>query len=80
MSNTIQDAHANPAKPDAPPRLMAIVLTKVRVIHQGHMAYHAPVGSVIGIRMLPEVTTFNAGPDTKLILAGTLKVGDIVEV
>lgn len=79
MSTTIQDAHANPAKPDAPPKPMAIVLTKVRVVHQGQMTFHVPAGSVIGIRVLPEVTTFNAGPDTKLIPAGNLKVGDVVE-
>jgi hypothetical protein len=27
---------------------------------------------------LPAKTTFNAGPDTKLVPAGTLKVGDLV--
>lgn len=79
MSNTIQDAHANPAKPDAPVQLMAVVLTKVRVVRQGQMTYHATAGSVIDIRPLPERTTFNAGADTRLIPAGTLKIGDIVE-
>lgn len=79
MSNTIQDAHANPAKPDDPPEPMAIVLTKVRVIRQGMMTFHVPVGSVIGIRVLPKMTTFDPGADAKLIPAGNYKVGDIVE-
>lgn len=78
MSTTISDAHANPAKPDEAPRSMAIVLTKIRVIRQGEMEYHVPAGSVIGIRVLPVVTTFNPGNDAKLISAGDLKVGDIV--
>lgn len=76
---TIEEVHANPAKPDAPPQMMAIVLTRKRVLHQGQMEFHVPVGSVIGLRMLPEITTFNPGSDAKLVPAGTLKVGDIVE-
>lgn len=75
---TIEQTHANPAKPDAPPKPMAIVLTKVRVIRQGEMTYHIPVGSVVGIKVLPAVTTFNPGADAKLIDAGTLKVGDVI--
>ena len=67
------------AKPDAPAQPMAIVLTKARVVRQGIMTYHVPVGSVIGIRTLPEITTFSPGPDAKLIPAGSYKVGDIVE-
>lgn len=68
-----------PATPDAPPKMTAIVLTKKRVVHQGGMEFHVPAGSVVGLRMLPEVTTFNPGPDAKLVPAGTLKIGDIVE-
>jgi hypothetical protein len=79
MSSTIEQAHANPAKPDAPPQPMAIVLTKVRVVRQGGMTYHVPVGSVISILSLPKVTTFNPGADAKLVPAGSYKVGDIVE-
>lgn len=78
MSNTISEAHANPAAPDAPPKPMAIVLTKVRVVRQGEMTYHVPAGSVVGIKVLPIVTTFNPGADAKLIDAGTLKIGDVV--
>lgn len=80
MSATISQAHANPAAPDAPAQPMAIVLTKVRVVRQGEMAYHVPVGTVIGIRTLPGTTTFNPGSDAKLIPAGSYKVGDVVEV
>lgn len=77
--STIEDVHATPAKPDSPPAPVAIVLTKVRVVHQGMMTYHVPVGSVIGIRVLPSVTTFDPGADAKLIPAGNYKVGDVVE-
>lgn len=78
MSNTIEDAHANPASPDQPPAEMAIVLTRTRVIHHGTMIYHVPPGSVIGLRVLPAITTFDPGADAKLIPAGSWKVGDIV--
>lgn len=81
MSQTVSHpALANPAKPDEPPKSMAIVLTKKRVIRQGGFEYHVPPGSVIGTRTLPPVTTFNPGNDAKLIEAGDHKPGDVVEV
>lgn len=73
------DPHANPAKPDEPPIRTAIVLTRARVVSAGGFTYHVPPGSVIGIRMLPKVTTFNPGADAKLIPAGPFQVGDVVE-
>jgi hypothetical protein len=55
-----------------------VVLTKERVVRQSGAEYHIPAGTVIDIRTLPVVTTYNAGPDTKLMPAGTLKIGDVV--
>ena len=69
----------NPTPPDPPPKLMAVVLTKKRIVRQGMIEYHVPAGSVIHTRMLPHSTTFNAGSDTRLIEAGSLKAGDFVE-
>lgn len=80
MSQTVSHpALANPAKSDPPPEKMAIVLTKKRVIQQGGLEYHVPVGSVIGTRVLPATTTFNPGNDAKLIPAKDYKPGDVVE-
>lgn len=80
MSQTASHpALAHPAKPDEPPKPMAIVLTKKRVIRQGGFEYHVPPGSVIGTKVLPAITTFNPGGDAKLIPAGTYKPGDMVE-
>ena len=69
---------ASPTAPDAPPKMMAVVLTKVRIVRQGAFEYHQPVGSVIALKMLPPSTTFNAGADAKLIDGTGLKPGDIV--
>ena len=79
MSQTISHpALANPAEPDAPPQLMAVVLTKVRKVRLSGEVKELPIGSVIAIKMLPAITTYNAGADTKLIPAGNYKAGDVV--
>lgn len=78
MSESVHAALANPAKPDAAPRPMAVVLIKKRVVRQGGMEYHVQSGSVIGMRTLPAIHTFDPGRDAKVIPAGTHKVGDVV--
>lgn len=78
MSETVHAALANPTKPDAPPQPMAIVLTKKRVVRQGGMEYHVQSGSVIGMRTLPAIHTFDPGKDAKVIPAGQHKAGDVV--
>jgi hypothetical protein len=78
MSNTTEQAHANPAKPDEPPFARAVVLTKARTVRQGRASFPWPVGAVIQITSpLPPSTTFTPPWDCKLIPAGELKVGDI---
>lgn len=42
--------------------------------------YHIPVGTVVEIRVLPAVTTYSGGPDTKLVPAGDLKIGDVISI
>lgn len=64
------------ATPDARPRMMAVVLIRPRVLHQGGVVLTVPVCQVLRELMLPTTTTYSGGRDTKLVPAGTMKVGD----
>jgi hypothetical protein len=75
MSNAL----LNPAKPDAPSQMMAVVLTADRTRGNGKAKkIVASKGEVIKLVALPAITSFQTPPDAKLIPAGALKVGDLV--
>jgi hypothetical protein len=72
-----ESALNNPASPDPGPVAYAVILTKPVAVRRNGLSLTAPVGQVVKLLTLPAITTYNAGPNTMLIPAGSYALGDI---